>query len=75
MDNTPNKPEEEHDPAIDYELPSSFALCWKNDEIATFSTANRAIDYGRREMDSFYVVRVQTGEVVASQCKHAQESE
>jgi hypothetical protein len=74
-----NKPdrEPEPDPALDYELPASFALCctgsglaWKNDEIAQFPTANAAIDYGRREMDSFYVVCVQTGEVVANQCLH-----
>ena len=70
--NTPNDPV---DPALDYELPASYALMWKNDEIAQFPSANHAIDYGRREMDSFYVVHVQTGEIVASKCLHAQESE
>lgn len=65
MDTRRNDP---GDDGLNYELPSSFAICWGKDEVAQFPTLQKALAYGEMEMDSFYVVRVQTGEVVASKC-------
>lgn len=69
MDN-PHESEHEPDPALNHELPSSFALCCRNDEVAHFATLKAAQMYARLEFDSYCIVLVQTGEIVVSKCLH-----
>ena len=69
--NQPNEPAEPDSDGLDYELPASFELRFCKDQVAMFDTLFLALRYAEMEFDSYYVVRVQTGEVVSSKCAYA----